>query len=97
VKSDALSAPLEKILGAMLYYGTCLASFLIALGLMVAIQSAAAGISIAAIGIALFIAIPVLRVATMLAFFLRSRDYRFSGIAVLVLGIILVSYLIGAR
>jgi uncharacterized membrane protein len=52
---------------------------------------------IAAAGIALFIVLPLARVATMLVFFARSRDYRFSGIAALVLGIILFSYLVGAR
>jgi uncharacterized membrane protein len=95
--ADALPAPLERILGTMLYYGTCLASSVIALGLIVAIASAAAGTRIAAVGIALFIVLPVARVGTMLVFFARSRDYRFSGIAALVLAIILCSYLVGAR
>ena len=51
---------------------------------------------IAAVGIALFIVLPIARVAAMLFFFLVSRDYRFSGIAALVLVIILFSYLVGA-
>ena len=92
-----LPATLEKNLGAMLSYGTWIASLVIALGLVIAIPSAAAGTRIAAAGIALFIALPVVRVAAMLLFFTRERDYRFSVIAALVLGIIAVSYLLGAR
>jgi uncharacterized membrane protein len=88
---------MEKALGAMLYYGTCLASSVIALGLLVAIPSGAAGTRIAAVGIALFIALPVARVATMLFFFLIARDYRFGAIAALVLGIVVFSYFVGAR
>jgi uncharacterized membrane protein len=88
---------MEKALGAMLYYGTCLASSVIALGLVVAIPSGTAGMRIAAVGIALFIVLPVVRVTTMLILFLIARDYRFSAIASLVLGIILFSYLVGAR
>ena len=93
---EILPAPLEKLLGTMLSAGTCIASLVIGLGLVVAVPSAAAGTHIAAIGIAIFIALPVARVAAMLLFFLRSRDYRFSGIAALVLGIIFFSYLAGA-
>jgi uncharacterized membrane protein len=97
VSTDDLPAPLEKILGAMLYCGTCVASAVIALGLVVAIPSAAAGTRIAAVGIAIFIVLPVARVAAMLVFFTRERDYRFGGIAALVLGIIVLSYLVGAH
>lgn len=96
MSAEELPAPLERLLSAMLYYGTCLASAVIALGLVVAIPAAGPGMRIAAAGIALFIVLPVARVATMLVFFARSRDYRFSGIAALVLGIIFFSYLIGA-
>jgi uncharacterized membrane protein len=88
---------MEKALGAMLYYGTCLASSVIALGLVVAIPSGAAGMRIAAVGIALFIVLPVVRVATMLFLFSIARDYRFSAIAALVMGIIFCSYLVGAH
>jgi uncharacterized membrane protein len=97
VSSKELPTPLEKILGTMLGYGTAIASLLIALGLIVAMLSSAAGTRMAAAGIALFIALPVARVATMLVFFWAARDYRFSGIAALVLGIICCSYLVGAH
>ena len=39
-------------------------------------------------GIGLFIALPVLRVASMLAHFLRAGDKRFAAISALVLAII---------
>jgi uncharacterized membrane protein len=97
MSTDELPAPLERILAAMLRHGTSLASSVIALGLGVAVPYAAAGMRIAALGIALFIALPVARVVAMMVFFARSRDYRFSGIAALVLAIITFSYLVGAR
>ena len=56
-----------------------------------------AGTIIATAGIALFILLPVLRVATMLVFFLRAGDYRYSAIAALVLLIISFSFFIGTR
>ena len=96
MSTDELPAPLERILAAMLRHGTSLASSVIALGLGVAVPYAA-GMRIAALGIALFIALPVARVVAMMVFFARSRDYRFSGIAALVLAIITFSYLVGAR
>jgi uncharacterized membrane protein len=40
------------------------------------------------VGVALFIFLPVARVALMFAFFLRERDYVFTAIAALVLAII---------
>jgi len=53
--------------------------------------------SIATAGIALFILLPVLRVGVMLVFFLRARDYRYGAITALVLVIISISFLVGAR
>jgi uncharacterized membrane protein len=93
----ALPAPLERILGSLLHYGTYIASLVIALGLALALASSPAGSRIATAGIALFILLPVARVGTMLIFFLQTRDYRFSAIAALVLVIIVISYFVGAR
>jgi uncharacterized membrane protein len=93
----ALPAPLERTLGSLLHYGTYIASLVIALGLALSFGSNPAGQRIAGVGIALFIVLPVARVGTMLIFFLRTRDYRFSAIAALVLGIIVISYVVGAR
>jgi hypothetical protein len=47
-------------------------------------------------GIALLIALPVLRVFLMLVAFLRERDFLFSAIAMLVLVIILLGSVLGA-
>ena len=45
----------------------------------------------------LFRSRPTLRVAVMLVFFLRARDYRYGAIAALVLLIISISFFVGAR
>ena len=47
-------------------------------------------------GIALLIALPVLRVFLMLVVFVRERDFTFSAIAMLVLAIILLGSMLGA-
>jgi uncharacterized membrane protein len=93
----AFSSPLENLLGSLLHYGTLAASGIIAVGLALSIASGPLGLQIATAGIALFILLPALRVATMLIFFLRAGDYRYGAIAALVLFIIVVSFLIGAR
>lgn len=93
----ALSGPLESLLARLLYYGTLAASGLIALGLALSAGSAPVGMAVATAGIALFILLPALRVATMLIFFLRARDYRYSAIAALVLLIIAFSLFVGMR
>ena len=46
-------------------------------------------------GIALLIALPLLRVLLMLIVFIRERDLRFSAIAMLVLAIILLGSVLG--
>lgn len=47
-------------------------------------------------GIALLIALPVLRVLLMVVVFARQRDFLFSAIAMLVLAIILLGSVLGA-
>lgn len=93
----ALSGPLETLLGKLLHYGTLAASGIIAVGLVVSLGSGPKGTGIATAGIALFILLPALRVAAMLIFFLRARDYRYGAIAALVLLIISFSFFIGTR
>ena len=88
---------LEQVLASLLHIGTWLASGVIAAGLVVAIASAEKGAIVASVGIALFIMLPVVRVATMMFFFARTRDYRFCGFAALVLAIIFSSYWVGAH
>jgi uncharacterized membrane protein len=84
-------------LAKLLRYGTLAASGIIAFGLAVSAASGALGLGIAAAGIALFILLPALRVALMLAFFLRTCDYRYGAIAALVLLIISFSFFVGTR
>lgn len=93
----ALPFSLEQVLGRLLHYGTYVASAVIALGLLLALASSAAGMPVATTGIVLFILLPVARVGAMLLFFWRARDYRFAAIAALVLLIILFSFVVGAR
>jgi uncharacterized membrane protein len=88
---------LEHLLGRLLHYGTLAASGVIAVGLALGMVSQRWGMGIATVGIALFILLPALRVATMLIFFLRARDYRYGAIAALVLLIISFSFFVGTR
>jgi uncharacterized membrane protein len=94
---SAFSGPLESLLEKLLHYGTLAASSIIAVGLVLSVASPPSGMYIATAGIALFILLPALRVATMLIFFLRAGDYRYGAIAALVLLIIVVSIFVGAR
>ena len=98
---ESRSLPLESLLGGVLHYGSWLASTMIAVGLVLALSApnlaGLASMRLVAIGIALFILLPVLRVVLMLIVFLRERDYRFSAIAALVLAIILLGCVLGTR
>jgi uncharacterized membrane protein len=88
---------LDGALAKLLHYGTLFASGIIAVGLALALGSAALGMRVAAAGIILFILLPVVRVAVMLIYFLRAGDYKFSAIAALVGSIIFLSFMLGAR
>ena len=79
---------LEGLLARTLTFGTWLASATILLGLAVPLLGAGAGGALVIAGIALFLLLPVLRVAVMLVVFVGERDYRFAAIAALVLAII---------
>ena len=96
MKAAALSGQLETLLGRLLQYGTLAASGIIAVGLVLGLASSPLGMSVATAGIALFILLPALRVAVMLIFFLRARDYRYGAIAALVLLIISISFFVGS-
>jgi len=80
----------EQRIATLLHYGTWFASTLIGAGLLAQWLWAAPPWSLAAVqaGIAVFIALPVLRVALMLALFLRERDRLYSALACAVLAII---------
>ncbi|MBO1114221.1 DUF1634 domain-containing protein [Bordetella petrii] len=80
----------EQRIAMLLHYGTWFASALIGIGLLAQWlwQTPPAGLAAVQAGIAMFIALPVLRVALMLALFLRERDRLYSGLALAVLAII---------
>jgi uncharacterized membrane protein len=85
----------------VLHRGTWLAWSVIALGLALPMvgwsQASSAMIytRIITAGIAILIALPVLRVVLMLIVFFRARDFRLSAIAMLVLAIILLGSVLG--
>jgi len=92
----ALSGRLEQLLAGLLHHGTLGACAVVAAGLALAFWSTE-GMRVATAGIALFILLPVVRVGVMLVFFLRVRDHRYAAIAALVLLILSISFLVGAR
>ncbi|MEO5655971.1 MAG: DUF1634 domain-containing protein [Nitrosospira sp.] len=93
----------EQIIAALLWYGTWLASAVIAAGMALgalpqfedSLGFGLSGYDIVKAGVALFILLPVARVALMLAIFLRERDYVYAMISALVLAIIGTGILIG--
>jgi uncharacterized membrane protein len=84
----------ELLLAGLLRYGTWLASGVTGLGLGIALVGAE-GTRVVAAGVALFIALPVLRVLVMLGAFLLGRDYRLVLVTTVVLMTILASLVIG--
>lgn len=91
---------LDLLLAKVLLRGTWLGSSIIALGLVLPMTGWSGASSmicteITTAGIALLIALPLLRVLLMLIVFIRERDLRFSAIAMLVLAIILLGSVLG--
>jgi hypothetical protein len=86
----------EQIIARLLWYGTWIASTIIATGMFVGeLQKPAgsplfnlSGYDFVRAGVALFILLPIARVALMLTLFLRERDYVYVMISGLVLLII---------
>jgi hypothetical protein len=104
VSTDLARRPgLDQLLAKLLYRGTWLASFVVALGLALPMAGRSWASSpmmctrIVTAGIALFIALPVLRVSLMLVVFGRERDFLFGAIAMLVLAIILLGSTCGVE
>jgi uncharacterized membrane protein len=92
---------LEQLLATVLHRGTWLGSCVIAFGLALpmagwsGVSSVMIYTRIITAGIALLIALPVLRVLLMLIVFVCQRDFRLSAIAMLVLVIIVVGSVLG--
>jgi uncharacterized membrane protein len=85
---------LENKLAALLHYGSWFSTAIIGAGLAMAALGMP-GMPVVNAGIALFIALPVVRVVFMLGFFLSARDFRFSGICVFILSVIVLASAIG--
>lgn len=88
----SLHRPFERRVAALLETGTWAACGAIFVGLL----WPPAHLLVTA-GIALFIALPVLRVAAMLVEFVRQRDLRMSAIAALVLMVIALAIVLNLR
>jgi uncharacterized membrane protein len=86
----------DRVIAGLLWYGTWFASALIAFGVLLAavgpLQASLAlplsAHDVVKAGVAVFILLPIARVALMLVIFLRERDYAYTAIAALVLAII---------
>ena len=89
---DGRDTKLERQLAIVLRVGTWFASGVVAAGLV--LPSSA---RLVTVGIALFIALPVVCVALLLLWFLRRGDYRIAVIAALVLAVIVLGFAIGMR
>ena len=95
MSKEAVTAPqLELLLAGLLRYGTWLASGVTGLGLAMSLAGAE-GTSVVAAGVALFIALPVLRVLVMLGAFILDQDYRLVIVTSVVLMTILAGLAIG--
>ena len=95
MRKEAVKAPRpEWLLAGLLRYGTWLASGVTGLGLAMSLVGVE-GTSVVAAGVALFIALPVLRVLVMLGAFILNRDYRLVIVATVVLMTILAGLVIG--
>ena len=81
---------LDRALAALLWWGTWAASALIALGMALVSHA------VVKAGVALLIALPALRVATLFGVFALRRD-RAALIAALVLAILAAGLLIGVK
>jgi uncharacterized membrane protein len=84
----------EWLLAGLLRYGTWLASGVTGLGLAMSLAGID-GTYVVAAGVALFIALPVLRVLVMLGAFILNQDYRLVVVAAVVLMTILAGLVIG--
>lgn len=89
----------DRIIAVLLWYGTWAASACIALGMAMdlLLPSGGDGQRLVKAGVALFILLPVSRVALMFAIFVRERDHAYTAISALVLLIIAAGVLTGLQ
>ena len=100
------SSTLERLLAAFLEYGTWVGSTVVAVGIVLGVciplgftglAGSHASMTTVSIGVAIFILLPILRLALMLGVYLHQRDYRFSFIVALVLLIVGMGCFAGVR
>ena len=92
---EAVKAPQpELLLAGLLGYGSWLASGVTGLGLALSLAGVE-GAPVVAAGVALFIALPILRVLVMLGAFILNQDYWLAIVATVVLMTILAGLVIG--
>jgi uncharacterized membrane protein len=77
----------ERLIAGLLWYGTWAACAVIGIGMTAGLLGYG-GLDVQRTGIALFILLPIGRVALMLAMFVRERDYTYAAISAVVLAII---------
>jgi uncharacterized membrane protein len=95
MSTETVKAPqAELLLAGLLRYGTWLASGVTGLGLAMSLAGVE-GTAVVAVGVVLFIALPVLRVLVMLGAFIVDQDYRLVLVATVVLITILAALVIG--
>ena len=95
MSEETVKAPQpELLLAGLLRYGTWLASGVTGLGVAMSLVGVE-GTRVVAAGVALFIALPVLRVLVMLGAFLLNRDFRLVIVTTVVLMTILAGLVIG--
>lgn len=93
----------DRMIAGLLWHGTWLASVIIFTGMVLKLLRQFGNLSIPALsgdelmrtGVALFIVLPVARVALMLGIFLYERDYIYTLISALVLVIIMAGVIVG--
>jgi uncharacterized membrane protein len=90
-------AALDRVLAGFLQCGTWAASAVIGAGLLLDAHAAGSGARALTAGVALFILLPVLRVALMLTVFARQRNYLYAAIAATVLAVIAAGCVIGVH
>ena len=95
MSKETVKAPqVDLLLAGSLRYGTGLATGVTGLGLALSLVGVE-GAPVVAAGVALFIALPVLRVLVMLGAFILDQDYRLVIVATVVLMTILAGLVIG--
>lgn len=83
--------PQERTLAALLWWGTWLATAVIAVGLIFQMRAAA----VLNAGIGLVIALPIVRVIVMAVQYAKQREFRYAVMSVAVLLIIEVGMVLG--